>query len=224
MSEISTKELYERQYQLHRDGQAICQNSVHDLDKARRRVGNMFHAFKISAGRSDLEILDVGCGLGYYTKALASTGARVTGIDLSQVGVDVARKTFPECRFRCGAWPEDVEKKAQFDVIWAVDLSVINTFDVHRIYQDFVVEAMARLKLGGCMVVGWSTNFSGRNIGNWSHWSAGMFKSLNKVCGLSSPMVAETRKPWMSSIIIRTGQLFGKSVPIFMFRRKNEQI
>src|SRR5512135_1815136 len=37
-------------------------------------------------------ILDVGCGGGILTEALAKTGAEVTGIDLSQDSIGVARQ------------------------------------------------------------------------------------------------------------------------------------
>src|SRR6187551_739183 len=105
MSDPKTSEFYDQQYGLHRDGKIVCQNSVHDLGKAQRRVKNMLRAFRISNLREGAEVLDVGCGLGYYSSALSATGAKVTGIDLSEVGVKVAQATFPNCEFRCAAWP-----------------------------------------------------------------------------------------------------------------------
>ncbi len=41
---------------------------------------------------SNLHILDVGCGGGILAEALARAGANVTGIDLSQSSIDVARR------------------------------------------------------------------------------------------------------------------------------------
>ena len=41
--------------------------------------------------RADLRILDVGCGAGRHTRALAQAGARVTGIDLSRTLLGHAR-------------------------------------------------------------------------------------------------------------------------------------
>ena len=221
MSEPKTSEFYDQQYGLHRDGKIVCQNSVHDLDKAQRRVKNMLRAFRISNLREGAEILDVGCGLGYYSSALAAaTGAKVTGIDLSQVGVNLARTAFPNCEFRCAAWPHDIERVPRFDLIWAVDFSVINTFDLQVIRQQFVEEAMVRLKPGGSVVVGWSTDFSGQAKGNWSHWSVATLKEFRTTLGFSAPMVAETTQSWVSYPMIQAGRLMGRSLPIFMVRKK----
>jgi SAM-dependent methyltransferase len=41
--------------------------------------------------RSGLRVLDVGCGAGRHTRALAETGARVTGVDLSKALLARAR-------------------------------------------------------------------------------------------------------------------------------------
>ena len=44
-------------------------------------------------------ILDVGCGNGHLAGLLAARGHLVVGIDLSQSGVAVARRTYPDVRF-----------------------------------------------------------------------------------------------------------------------------
>jgi SAM-dependent methyltransferase len=219
MPALTTKELYERQYQLHRDGQAVCQQSVCDLAKSRRRVTNVLSAFDISDCCKGGEVLDVGCGLGYYSKALSSAGANVTGVDLSQVGVEIARTAFPDCKFICAEWPNGISRSPKYDMIWAVDLSLINTFDTQFINRHFIQEALARLKPNGCIVVGWSTDFSGRTIGNWSHWSMAVLDELNRTCGLSSPFVGEARNWWMSRAMMQAGRLLRRSVPTFLFRR-----
>lgn len=44
------------------------------------------------AGDKQLNILDLGCGVGLYTEILANNGHRVTGIDFSGVSIEYARK------------------------------------------------------------------------------------------------------------------------------------
>lgn len=223
MTPESAKDFYDRQYTLHKEGRIVCPYSLHDLQKAQRRVRGVIRALGISNRLQGAKVLDVGCGLGFYTKALSSTGAKVTGIDISKAGVELARTTFPECDFRCAAWPEDVEKGEQFDLIWTVALSLINTYDVGEIHARLVLEAIQRLKPNGFLVLGWGSDFSGRTGGNWSHWSIGMLRRMRRMSGLSAPIVPEAGAPWLSAVVVRAGYLLGKEVPIFMYRKKEER-
>jgi SAM-dependent methyltransferase len=45
------------------------------------------------------DVLEVGCGSGYYTRALVQAGARVTATDLSPAYVEQARRLAPEAAF-----------------------------------------------------------------------------------------------------------------------------
>jgi SAM-dependent methyltransferase len=220
MTPESARAFYDRQYRSHMEGSILCPNSVHDLAKAERRVKGVLRSLITSAYLPKAEILDVGCGLGYYTKALSSSGASVTGIDVSDMGIRAAQAAFPECQFRCAAWPQDVPNELQFDLIWAVGLSLINTFDVQAINAQFIVKAMEHLKPNGFLVVGWHTDFSGRTVGGWSNWSFKTLTQMREICGLSSPRVPEAGSTWLSWIIIRLGHVLKRSVPVFMSRQK----
>jgi trans-aconitate methyltransferase len=46
-----------------------------------------------------LKVLDLGCGNGSLTNLIANQGFEVTGIEESNSGVEIATKTFPNCRF-----------------------------------------------------------------------------------------------------------------------------
>src|SRR5277367_878769 len=58
--------------------------ALHELNPLRLRYVHL------AAGLSDARVLDVGCGGGILSEAMARTGARVLGIDLSQAVLDVA--------------------------------------------------------------------------------------------------------------------------------------
>jgi SAM-dependent methyltransferase len=217
----SVKEFYDRVYTLHREQKVTCPNAIHDLDKATRRVVRVASGF----GLRDLNganVLDVGCGLGYYTKALSLTGAKVTGLDFSDAAIEAARTTFPECQFSRGSWPDDIAPRAEFDLIWMVNFSLMNTFDVNVIRDQLVREAMLRLKPGGTLVVGWNSDFSGRVVDGYSHWPIGLLGTMSDQCGLSAPLVAEARTLFASWFLIRAARVVRRSIPIFMVNRKTE--
>lgn len=49
------------------------------------------------------DTLDVGCGGGYMSHALAALGARVTGVDIAEEALEAAREAVPQARFVCAA-------------------------------------------------------------------------------------------------------------------------
>ena len=57
---------------------------LHELNPLRLRY------VELAAGLKDARVLDVGCGGGILSEAMARSGARVLGIDLSQEVLDVA--------------------------------------------------------------------------------------------------------------------------------------
>jgi 2-polyprenyl-6-hydroxyphenyl methylase/3-demethylubiquinone-9 3-methyltransferase len=59
---------------------------LHDINPL--RVG---WVEKLAGGLAGKRVVDVGCGGGIFTEALARLGANVTGIDLSEKGIGVAR-------------------------------------------------------------------------------------------------------------------------------------
>src|SRR5450631_4325476 len=58
--------------------------ALHELNPLRLRY------IRLAADLSNAGVLDVGCGGGILTEALARAGARALGIDLSQAVLDVA--------------------------------------------------------------------------------------------------------------------------------------
>jgi SAM-dependent methyltransferase len=221
MANESVKDFYNRLYRSHHEQRTACPNSLHDLAKAQRRVSGAIRGFGIQNCGPGGRILDVGSGLGYYTKALSLTGASVTGIDFSEAAIEAAKATFSDCQFSHGAWPDDVPEDPKFDLIWTINFSFINTFDVDLIRERLVSQAMLRLKPDGCLVIGWNTNFSGRAVGNWSFWPLEMLRNMRQTCGLSAPLVIESRTSALNWFMIRAALVLRRSIPIFMVRRKS---
>lgn len=70
---------------------------------------NQKHTFVFEYGKDVLDlltprpgerILDVGCGTGYLTAAIAQAGARVVGMDNAPAMIEAARRDYPELDFR----------------------------------------------------------------------------------------------------------------------------
>ena len=53
---------------------------------------------KSKMNNKDINILDIGCGIGYLTNYFSDIGS-VTGIDLNEEAISIAKKNFPEVTF-----------------------------------------------------------------------------------------------------------------------------
>lgn len=95
------------------------------------------------------KVLDVGCGGGILSEALAKTGATVTGIDLSQAAIEVAREHAQESGVTIDYQVTNVDDIAQthdegFDIVTCMEM-IEHVPDPERIVSAC---AMA-LKSGG---------------------------------------------------------------------------
>src|SRR3989442_7750377 len=80
-----------------------------------RRRGETVLAILKSLRLADPEILDFGCGTGWFTEALSHLG-RATGIDLSETAIARAKATYPHVRFIAANLFEAAFPAEQFDV------------------------------------------------------------------------------------------------------------
>lgn len=113
------------------------------------------HAFVYEYGKSLIPllqpqpgelILDLGCGTGHLTHAIAASGARVIGIDSSASMIQTAQSTYPELEFHV-ADARDFSFASPFDAIFS-------NATLHWIPEaDQVVQCIvASLKPGGRFV------------------------------------------------------------------------
>ncbi|WP_224703074.1 class I SAM-dependent methyltransferase [Devosia aquimaris] len=97
---------------------------------------------------TDLKVADVGCGLGFLTKALSEVSSEVVGVDISQKSLIMAqeRNGAENIRYIFG----EVESVN----IAPVDLCVANMFLMDCLNIDSVVDSISRLiKRGGWLLV-----------------------------------------------------------------------
>lgn len=95
--------------------------------KGRRRDrGHRTKQFLQLVNLDDLEgkrVLDIGCGIGQYSVLCAKAGAKVTGVELSSVGVATAEKmaaandVSENCEFIHGDFTQQEFQDGEFDVV-----------------------------------------------------------------------------------------------------------
>lgn len=72
---------------------------------------------------SGLTCIDIGCGDGFWSNILQQLGYKVTGIDLSEGGIEVARGKYPGCEFCAG---DILDHDNHYDVSFVKNLSCFN--------------------------------------------------------------------------------------------------
>lgn len=97
--------------------------------------------------RSGTRVLDVGCGNGFTAGEFLSRGCQVVGLDLSESGIQLARKTYPTARFEVLAADEQVLAQLgekPFDI-------VVSTEVVEHLYspREYARGCFAALRPGG---------------------------------------------------------------------------
>jgi SAM-dependent methyltransferase len=103
-------------------------------------------------------VLDVGSGTGFYVDRWLATGARVTGLDLTDVAVEALARSFPGARFvraDIGSAAGIPLESGAFDAASAMDV-LFHIVDDDAYARAFVNLAAA-LKPGGWLL--WSDNF-----------------------------------------------------------------
>lgn len=95
-------------------------------------------------------VLDLGCGNGWLTAALARCGFETSGLDLSHSGIQIARASHPEVAFHQGdaLQPPPAAWQGRFDAVVAVE-----TVD-HVAHPDrLLAHAMQMLRPGGLVLL-----------------------------------------------------------------------
>ncbi|MCP3940432.1 MAG: class I SAM-dependent methyltransferase [Desulfobacteraceae bacterium] len=105
------------------------------------------------AGKSNLNILDLGCGPGLYSQLLAKKGHHVTGVDFSENSIKyakkIAKKNNLEIEYRCQNYLE-LEDLDKYDLILLIfmDFGVLVPDD-RAVLLSNIYRA---LKPGGCFL------------------------------------------------------------------------
>ena len=133
---------------------------------------------------ANVRVLDVGCGSGFTCGEFHKRGCRVVGIDLSQQGIEIARKAHPQGRFEVLAADDQMLYnlgEAPFDM-------VVSTEVVEHLYspREYVRGCCKALKPGGRFILttpyhGYLKNLFISLLGKWDQhlnplWDGGHIK------------------------------------------------
>jgi SAM-dependent methyltransferase len=102
----------------------------------------------------DLDILDVGCGVGRWSIELANRGNRVVGLDVSETMVTLARQNAQQARVDCEFAAGSVVSHRfdrRFDVILAV--TVLQHVIDEREFDAAIGNLASHLRPGGVLVL-----------------------------------------------------------------------
>jgi ubiquinone/menaquinone biosynthesis C-methylase UbiE len=86
---------------------------------------------------SDMNVLEIGCGTGYFTKELAKTGARIVAVDISEDLLARARRetSAPNVEFRLeNAYELESVSNGSFDTV--VGSSVLHHLDIEKALRE----------------------------------------------------------------------------------------
>jgi len=118
-----------------------------NLPTSSSRQGDLTEQAVAALGRSDLNILDVGCGTGWVCERLERFG-QVTGTDMTSTVLERAHIRVPKVRFLCGDFFSlDLPYEA-YDVV--VSLEVLSHVTDQ---QAFVARLASLLKPGGLLLL-----------------------------------------------------------------------
>ena len=125
---------------------------LHMMDWYAATYGNRLRTLLTERGLTGSKVLDAGCGTGTLALALASQGYRVTGVDLSEALLAVAREKDPKGTVR---WLEgditNLSLGETFDVITSV-ADVLNHLDTLDEWERALRCFAAHLRPGGCLL------------------------------------------------------------------------
>jgi SAM-dependent methyltransferase len=98
----------------------------------------------------DREVLDVGCGTGFFTAFFLERGARVTGIDIAPVSIETLRARHPQARFVLGD-VSDGPIPGRFALVNAMDVLYHITDDAR--WEAAVTHLAAAVEPGGLLIL-----------------------------------------------------------------------
>lgn len=112
-------------------------------------------------------VLDVGCGQGFFSYLFRKHGMNVYGIDISEVGIGMAKKMYSQSGINFAVGDiETVVFPEQFDCVFVRSCSLYNRADFSE--NDEVTHKLLRhVRPSGILMFLYNSNFSSRRSDSW---------------------------------------------------------
>ena len=123
-----------------------------------------YQIIDIVTKKSSAHILDMGVGTGEITSPLYNLGYRITGVDLSEKMIDLAKKKMPNAIFICNTFKDSLAKlNDQYDFI-------VFNYSIHHLdYQiqiDLLLKKYDKLSKQGKIIIGDVSTLNTQDMNN----------------------------------------------------------
>lgn len=113
------------------------------------RMYNIMRALRTLGLSSSNQILDIGCGLGRFSKPMSKYGS-ITGIDLSERAIAICREAMPDGKFLAGNFLEIDLPDEGYDLVLATEVIEHVPHDLQR---RFIEKVAGHLKRNGFLIL-----------------------------------------------------------------------
>lgn len=113
-----------------------------------KRIRIIFDGLLSGLTLKNKKVLEVGCGLGYFSQKMSQKGAVVSGIDVGEQLVNITRKKVPNGKFIVGSALEIPFKNNEFDTTLCTEV-IEHTEDPKKA----ISELLRVTKVGGFIVL-----------------------------------------------------------------------
>jgi 2-polyprenyl-3-methyl-5-hydroxy-6-metoxy-1,4-benzoquinol methylase len=113
-------------------------------------------AFDMRPGQT---LLDIPSGEGFWSDVLRKHGLEVTGVDLSEGGVETGRERYPGIEFFVGDAEQELPcEKGSFDIVFSRGISHLHRTDLFTdASKGMVKNLMSYVKPGGLLLFSYTT-------------------------------------------------------------------
>lgn len=124
------------------------------------------HVVKRFRLKRGMRILEVGCGNGFHTNLLNRMGFDCTGVDLSEVGIEWARRHYPRWTFHCRDMHDMPLEPGGHDVVFTRGCSHYHYDVTSETALRSTTTLMRYLRPAGVFILVIRTDLSGRREPN----------------------------------------------------------